>query len=492
MEPFFDSMPFFDITGETFEIADSLTSCGFGFGTEIVPFCDLRPVRYPTTADISRLEIAPAGSQLRLFRNPVMKRFCMLTGIVLSCSIATAQDGENTTDLFKQLDKNNDGKVVADEVSEEQNRFFERLVRLGDADGNGELTEAEFGKATSDKVEAPPAGRTPSGNDRRPGSSSGQQSDAAAFFKRLDKNGDGKLAKIELPEPIAERLAPAFEKLGKDALTLQEFQQLRQSMGRAGGGQPGARTDQMGSPAEMFKRLDTNSDGMLTIDEVPEQGRRMVAGILERSGKGRDGSLSKEEFQSAVEQFNRERNGQTPASRNSQPSRRDGEMQRPQNGGPAFLRILDVNRDGRLSRDELAKAVTLIDRLDQNGDGTLDGRELFGPPPGDSQESMDRSRQNSNEKQSDRPRRPESEDSPKGKTREAQRARSDEPNRERRLSGVSLEQNFERMDRDRNGSVSKDEAPDRLKQNFDRVDTDNDGKVTLDELRKAFERLRQQ
>jgi len=47
-----------------------------------------------------------------------MKRFCMLTGIVLSCSIvATAQDGEKTTDLFKQLDKNNDGKVVADEVS---------------------------------------------------------------------------------------------------------------------------------------------------------------------------------------------------------------------------------------------------------------------------------------------------------------------------------------------------------------------------------------
>ncbi|MFT4559332.1 MAG: Ca2+-binding EF-hand superfamily protein, partial [Planctomycetaceae bacterium] len=190
-----------------------------------------------------------------------MKRFCMLTGIVLSFSIAaTAQDGDKTTDLFKQLDKNKDGKIVADEVSEKQTRFFERLVRLGDADKNGELTQSEFAKATSESVDAPPAGRNPVGADRRPGNSGGQQIDAAAFFKRLDKNGDGKLEKSELPEQFAERLAPAFEKLDKDALTLQEFQQLRQNTRRAGAGQPGGRPGQMGNPAEMFKRLDTNAD----------------------------------------------------------------------------------------------------------------------------------------------------------------------------------------------------------------------------------------
>ena len=85
-----------------------------------------------------------------------------------------------------------------------------------------------------------------------------------------------------MPEPFAERLAPAFERLGKDTLTLQEFQQLRQNMERAGAGQAGGRPGQMGNPEETFKRLDANGDGKLTADEAPEQGRRMVAAILER------------------------------------------------------------------------------------------------------------------------------------------------------------------------------------------------------------------
>lgn len=445
-----------------------------------------------------------------------MKRFCMLTGFVLSCSIvASAQDSNKTTDLFKQLDKNNDGKIVADEVSKDQTRFFERLVRIGDTDKNGELTQSEFAKATSETVDARPAARNPAGAGRRPGNSGGQKFDATAFFKRLDKNGDGMLAKSELPEQFAERLAPAFEKLGKNVLTLQEFQQLRQKMDRAGGGQAAGSAGQMGNPAEMFKRLDSNGDGKLTVKETPEQGRRMVAAILERSGRGRDGSLSQQEFLKAVEQFNRSQQGGRPNDKDRPDMKRDsdrpngrqtdgnsptqnGDMRRPPqgdrpaNGGPAFFRILDTNRDGRLSRDELSKAVTLIDRLDQNRDGSLDGRELFGPPPENSQGSMDRSRQNGNKNQSDRPRRPDSEEPPKDKSREQKRSGSDEPDRERRTTNANLEQNFGRMDRDKDGAISKDEAPDRLKQSFDRVDSNKDGKITLDELRRIFDRSRKQ
>ncbi len=440
-----------------------------------------------------------------------MKRFCMLTGIVLAIStVATAQDDRKTDGLFKQLDKNSDGKLVADEIPEKQTRFFERLVRLGDADKNGELTQSEFNKATAETADAPT--RNPNGNGpgRRPGVSAPRQFDAAEFFKRLDKNGDGKVAKSELPDQFAQRLAPAFEKLGKDEIALEEFQKLRQQYEGNGSRMQGGRPSQMGNPAAMFRQLDTNGDGKLTAQEVPEQRRRMVAAILERSGKGQDGSLTQEEFQKAVEQFSRQQNGRP--SGNGQPAgngdarrsnsdrpkqgddvmRRPGQSDRPSNGGPAFLRILDINKDGRLSRDELAKAVTLIDRLDQNRDGSLDGRELFGPPPGNGQSSMDRARQSGNTKQSDRPRRPESEDAPNGKSREQKRSDSDDPNRERRTENASLEQNFGRMDRDKDGAISKDEAPDRLKQNFDRVDSNKDGKVTFDELRRIFDRSRKQ
>lgn len=436
----------------------------------------------------------------------MMKRFCMLTGIVLACSTtAMTQDGDKPESLFKQLDKNSDGKLVADEILEKQTRFFERLVRIGDADKNGELTQAEFSKATSETADAP--SRNPNGNrpGRRPGVSSPGQFDPLELFKRLDKNGDGKVAKSELPDQFAQRLAPAFEKLGKDEITLEEFQKLRQQYEGNGSRMQGGRPGQMGNSATMFKQLDTNGDGKLTAQEVPEQRRRMVAAILERSGKGQDGSLTQEEFQKAVEQFTRQQNGRPAGSdrpagdgnakradsdrpkQTGDAMRRPQQGDRPSNGGPAFLRILDVNKDGRLSRDELAKAVTLIDRLDQNGDGSLDGRELFGPPPG-GQGSMDRARQNANMKDSDRPRRPQSEESVRDKAKDEQRSKADQPNRDRRSTNPGLEETFGRMDRDKDGAISKEEAPDRLQQNFDRIDANKDGKITLEELRSIFER----
>src|SRR5687767_4094689 len=86
---------------------------------------------------------------------------------------ASAQDEQQSSEqLFESLDGNKDGRLAGDEVPEEQRRFFERLVRVGDGDNDGILTREEFTTAL-EKEDAPvtaPAGE-PERDGRRRGPS---------------------------------------------------------------------------------------------------------------------------------------------------------------------------------------------------------------------------------------------------------------------------------------------------------------------------------
>lgn len=72
-------------------------------------------------------------------------------------------------------------------------------------------------------------------------------------------------------------------------------------------GPPRGPQGQQGPPdaATMFRRLDVNGDGKLTLSEARENERRLLERIFSMAGKPEDGSVSRDEFQRVSEQNQR-------------------------------------------------------------------------------------------------------------------------------------------------------------------------------------------
>ena len=396
--------------------------------------------------------------------------------------------GPKPEELFSQFDKDENGQLAKDEVPENQTRFFDRLVRIGDKNDDGELSREEF-IAAMKQPDARAENRPEEG--RRPGPGGGRPQFTAEMFDRLDANGDGKLTKAELPEQARERMGQMFVRLGKEELTREDLERMQERFGgegRAGPGGPGG----MGRPGpEMLARMkewDKDKNGKVTLEEVPEEARERTRQMLERMGRD---AIDLEQMARMIEQGGRfgpggdrprpeggegdrprpeggegdrprpegnrprpeMREGDRPRPEGAEgdrprpearegdrprpegdrprpegdrprpegdrprPEIRDGDRPRPEGppegdrprpegdrpprgegerppfprdgeGGPrggfapAFLRVLDANEDGALSREELDDADEKFDQLDRNGDGRIDRAELMGFGPG--------------------------------------------------------------------------------------------------------------
>jgi Ca2+-binding EF-hand superfamily protein len=225
-----------------------------------------------------------------------MFTICWMTIGLVSPSIVLAQDDakgpkRDSSRLFDRLDGNKDGSVTKDEVPEERQRLFTRLVRSADKNGDGKLTSEEFNAGLQDdrrtRPDAPERPR-PGGPDRPGGAMVGP----AALMRVLDADGDGAISKSEIDE------APkALKKLDRNG----DGQLTREELGPRGGVQPPAvRPGQAaGALMERIRNLDENNDGKWTKDELPERFQEQ----FDTLDANKDGSLDREELSRLARQL---------------------------------------------------------------------------------------------------------------------------------------------------------------------------------------------
>jgi Ca2+-binding EF-hand superfamily protein len=145
-----------------------------------------------------------------------------------------------------------------------------------DADGNGEITQAEF------------------------------QAHAEARFAKVDADGDGFVTAEEMKAAgearHAERAAKMlgrFDTDGNGSLDASELEAMGGKHGEMHGGKEGGKRGDKGGDkgARMIERMDANDDGKLSMEEMTQ--RHDPAKMFERLDKDENGSISAEEFEAA-------------------------------------------------------------------------------------------------------------------------------------------------------------------------------------------------
>jgi Ca2+-binding EF-hand superfamily protein len=109
-----------------------------------------------------------------------------------------------------------------------------------------------------------------------------------------------------------------------------------------------------------FAELDKNKDKKISRDEFPSQ----FAQMFDRFDTNHDGFIDEEEWNAAMQRGGR---GGGPG----------GGMGGPRIG-ESLTKFLDANADGKISREEFAKIVSLFDILDKDHNGELSQEELNG------------------------------------------------------------------------------------------------------------------
>jgi Ca2+-binding EF-hand superfamily protein len=239
-----------------------------------------------------------------------MRKIVQITlGVAVLCSLPQVGRGQERSEvlerLFSRLDRNGDG------VIEESEAPAELWSRLSAADSNkdGKIDKDEA--ATAGKSMSQRAGRPP----RPTGQPSGQEKQAGRerasaaisperlkqLFARFGKDGEGKVALTELPEPLRDRLAK-LDTNQDQTLDRAELKAapLSSLMGEAAGG--GAMLERM---KQMLLRWDDDGDGKVALADLPEPVRERVS----KADANTDGLIEVSELSKSFGEASKAANG---------------------------------------------------------------------------------------------------------------------------------------------------------------------------------------
>jgi Ca2+-binding EF-hand superfamily protein len=292
---------------------------------------------------------------------------------------------------------------------------------------------------------------------------------------------------------------------------------------------------------DLFSKLDTNKDGVVSADEVPEQQKALFERLLRNADKDSDKKLNKDEFQAGLKP---DEGAKAPLGGGGLPGRPGGGF--PFGGiGSAQLEAqfdrMDANKDGKLTKDELPEGGReflgrMLERVGGDGitkeqftrsmnmmgqavgrpgqppgapgmppgpegmlrpimaliDGNLDGElskeEIEGA--GKALLTLDKNadgKLSRDELLAAGPPAPPGAlgrpaDPPGGKGRPG----GDRPGG---FSPEAFREQLKQADANGDGKLSKEEAPARLKDNFDRIDRNSDGVLDDTEIRQMLQRM---